>query len=94
MPIGNQITYSTSSLNAELGERANSTQTEMRADVDFFERINALGVAGLEAIGFSPDDAQKYFDTANALNTIAQIYFGQATQAQLFQFDNATAKAR
>lgn len=94
MAIGNQTTYSTTSLNSELGQHATDTQNVMRGDVEFFERINALGVTGLVAIGFSQDDAEKYYNTANYLNTIAEVYFGQATQLALFRFDDATASAR
>jgi hypothetical protein len=94
MAIGNQLTYSTSSLNAELAEIAQEMQDAHRKAREFFERINAFGINGLEGIGFAVDDANNFMQTANYLNTDALIYYGQAAQTPAFNFDDACAKAR
>lgn len=94
MAIGNQLTYSTSSLNAELADIATEMQTAHRRAREFFERINSFGITGLESIGFGPDDANAFMQTANYLNTDALVYYGQAAQTPPFNFDDACAKAR
>lgn len=94
MAIGNQATYSTSSLNAELASIAQEMHDANARAMDFFERVNGLGIAGLTVIGFGVTDGQNFFTTANYLNTMAMLWFGQASQAASFNFDNATAIAR
>ena len=94
MAIGNQSTYSTSSLNSELASIAQEMHDAHTRAMDFFNRVNALGIAGLTAIGFGVTDGQSFFATANYLNTMALLWYGQASQAQAFNFDNATAIAR
>ena len=94
MAIGNQATYSTSSLNSELASIAQEMHDAHSRAMDFFERVNGLGIAGLSTIGFGVTDGQNFFATANYLNTMALLWFGQATQTPSFNYDNATAIAR
>lgn len=92
MPIG----FQGSDVNAPLGTLA----AQLRATADAIRRefsyVAKLGVAGLEAAPYSmaPADAQALFDAYNYLNTIASIYYGQATQATAFDFDDALALVR
>lgn len=94
MAIGNQVTFSTSSLNSELGQTATNSHIVMSANRELFERVNLLGISGLEAIGFSQSDAQAFIQTLGYLNTIAQVYFGTVAQNPAFNFDDAIADAR
>jgi len=94
MAIGNQTTYSIASLNAELALVANEMHDANSHAEDFFARINALGTAGLQAIGFDGPTANAFFTLANQMQTSAAIWFGNATQGSLFNFDNAAAAAR
>jgi hypothetical protein len=94
MPIGNQATYSTTSLNNEIAQVAINFHNAADHAQDFFERINALGVAGLIAIGFDTATADKFFTLANQMNTAAMVWFGDAAQTPPFNFDDASAAAR
>lgn len=51
--------------------------------------LNKLGLAGLETVGFSAADAQSVLDNINHMATVAQVYRGTATQASLFNFEDA-----
>jgi hypothetical protein len=46
------------------------------------------GLATLEALGYSAADAQTALNMISSLNTMAGVYFGTATQATAFNFDN------
>jgi hypothetical protein len=45
-------------------------------------------IAALETLGFSATDAPEILRLVNVLNTVAQIYYGNATQATTYNFDN------
>lgn len=94
MPIGNQASYSTNSLNTEIAQVAVNFHNAADHAQDFFERVNALGVNGLQAIGFDAPTANAFFTLANEMNTAALIWFGQAIQDPAFNYDNASAAAR
>lgn len=96
MAIGNQASYSTSSLNTEIAQVASNFHNAADHAIDFFERINALGVSGLQGIGFDSATAAAFFTLANQMNTAALIWMGQITQSQYqtFNYDNASAAAR
>jgi hypothetical protein len=51
--------------------------------------VNALGQSGLVALGFASADASALITQANYMATLAQVYEGTATQASLFNFQNA-----
>lgn len=94
MSIGNQAGYSITSLNAEIANVAVNFHNSADHAQDFFERINALGVVGLKAIGFSEADANNYYNIANTMNLAALIWFGQATLPAVNNFDLASAAVR
>jgi hypothetical protein len=94
MAIGNQTSYSVTSLNAELGQVATEMHDANSHATDFFERINKLGTAGLQAIGFSASDATAFFTLANQMNTAGFVWFGTASQPVAFPYDDASAAAR
>lgn len=55
----------------------------------FLNGAAGLGLAGLEALGYSQADAQVVLSMASYMATIAQVYDGTATQASLFNFGSA-----
>jgi len=101
MPIGNQVNLSMNQLNIDIGEVAVNFHSSARAAIDFFERVNSIGVAGLANLGFDntvvrpngKTDAQNFFDTANQMNTAGLVWFGTIGTAA-FNFDDATAIVR
>ena len=94
MPIGNSSSASISTLNAQIGELAVRWHDVASASQEFFGSVNKLGLAGLEAIGFTQPDAQRFLDQANSMNTSGGIWFGQLAQTPPFNFDDSTAEAR
>jgi hypothetical protein len=94
MAIGNQTTYSVTSLNAELGDVAVGMHNANSRANDFFERINKLGVAGLKNIGFDDATANAFFAAAGQLNDAYLLWVGQLVKSPAFNFDDATAAAR
>ena len=51
--------------------------------------FNKLGLAGLEALGFTASDAQSVLDDINHMATCAQVYRGTATQTPAFNFEDS-----
>jgi len=94
MSVGYQAQNTVNGLNASLGQIAVNLRNDCQIALNFFENVNALGVAGLQGIGFSAADAQAFFNAANYLQTVAQVYFGTAAQTPAFNFDTALAAAR
>lgn len=94
MAIGNQVNYSTSSLNTELAQVAKEMHDAHDHARDFFLRINKLGIAGLQVIGFDAPTSTSYFTLANQMNSVALIWFGTGTQSATFPYDDASAAAR
>jgi hypothetical protein len=94
MAIGNQVNLGTSELNTEIAHVAIEFHNAAQHAKEFFERINSLGVAGLQNIGFTANDAQTFFDTSNQMNTAAGVWYGTLAQNPAFNFDDATAKVR
>lgn len=92
--IGNQASYSITSLNTELAQVAVDLHNANDHAVDFFERVNKLGTAGLQAIGFDAATATAFFTLANQMNTAGQVWFGSVNQPAAFPYDDASAAAR
>lgn len=95
--IGYQSNLNLSQLNNILGANAVAMRAACEESLRFFnEVVNVLGVTGLQASPFNmtATDAQAFFNVANYLQTVAQIYFGLIAQAVAFNFDTATAAAR
>lgn len=93
MAVGYQITAS--SLNNQLGLLAVQLRDLCRDITETHLPIASLGaddparITALEAAGYSPGDAPSALYLLNVLNTVAAIYYGQATQADLYNFENA-----
>lgn len=51
--------------------------------------LNKLGLAQLEALGFTATDAQSVLNMINYMGTVADVYHGTATQATAFNFEDA-----
>ena len=89
MAVGNQATVQ--SVNGSLSSMAITLRNQCQCIVNLQEFITQLGLAGLEALGFSPTDAASVISYANYLNTIAGVFFGTATQATQYNFANQLA---
>jgi hypothetical protein len=87
--IGEQPTMA--QINNDLTQLALQQRSLAQAIVDFFEQVNDLGTAGLEALGFTSDDAAAMVTNASYLATPSQVYLGTATQGTLFDFDTQLA---
>lgn len=61
---------------------------------EFHAYIARLGTGGLEAAGFTPDDAAEYLRLADVHGTVADIYFGTAAQPGPYDFDDALTALR
>jgi len=92
MAIGEQPTVA--SMNQELTSYVQQIRALMTQIQGFTEDVNDMGAAGLQAVGFASADATAYMTDAGYLTTIQGVYFGTATQATDFNFDNAFASAR
>lgn len=94
MTVGNQA--STGSIDASLSSNALQLREACRTAANFQEFVVSLGLSGLEALGYSPADAQSVLTFASYMNNVAGCYFGTVQQggsggtgAILFNFDNA-----
>jgi hypothetical protein len=92
MAVGNQVDVG--GLNARLGDAAVSLRSVMEQILTLWAFVQPQGQAGLEALGFSADDAAAYFQAANYMQTVAGVYFGTASQGTDFDFDSALALVR
>lgn len=57
--------------------------------VDQRAYLNKLGTTGLEAVGFSAQDAATVLTMIDYMGTVADLYHGTATQATEFDFEDA-----
>lgn len=89
MAVGSVATQA--QLNAQLAQLAQGLRTTAGQILLLWSYANTLGLTGLEALGFTPADAQAYLDAVNHLATVAQVYQGTATQATQFNFQNSLA---
>lgn len=92
MTVGHQLNAAT------VDDRLSGLATGLR---DLMQKIKnlsltvngqATGLAVLEAAGYSPADAQTALNMIAYLNTVAGVYFGTASQATNFSFDNALSQ--
>lgn len=65
---------------------------EQVSDVNL--QVSKQGTAGLQALGAAPADATDIMNRWSQINTIAALYFGTATQAAAFNFDDALSNVR
>ncbi len=96
MTTGNQP--SQGSVNQTLGSLATDLRDICARIANFQTWAVGAGLAGLEAINFTPDAAQDVLNKSNYLSTINGVYKGTVQQggtggtgAILFNFDNALA---
>ena len=94
MPIGSQATVQ--GLNGTLSSLAVQTRNLMQQVRTLQEYAVTTGLTGLQNLGgtgagFGAADAQAYLNMVSTLNTVAGVFFGTATQATLFSFDNAVS---
>jgi hypothetical protein len=91
MAIGNQATPA--GLYSQLTQLSLNLREVMQDISDFNLFVGQLGAAGLEAAPISMDstDAAALVAAAAILNTPAAVYFGTATQAAEYNFNNALA---
>jgi hypothetical protein len=89
MAIGNQPTVT--SVNNDLSNYATQMRNLMQQVQEFNLEVAALGTTGLETVGFNATDAANVVSTAAIMNTVSAVYFGTATQATLYNFNNALA---
>lgn len=94
MAIGNQASYSTTSVNAELAQVATNFHNAADHAEDFFSRINKLGLTGLQSIGFDAPTATLILSLSGQMNEAARIWFGIQALANPFNYDDASAAAR
>src|ERR1700735_1640042 len=92
MSVGNQP--SVESINAQLTLLATALRNDCQNILNFQEWLNGangIGAAGLEALGFTSEDATAAVSFSNYLNTVAGGYYGTATQGTDFNFSSATS---
>ena len=94
MAIGGTASLTEAGLNGQLGNVAVTLRNACQQAVNFFEGVNGLGAAGLEALGFAAADATAFLAAANYMQTVGAVYYGTAAQTPAFNFDNALAAAR
>lgn len=87
MAIGNQA--SVAGINSQLTSYAVQLRNLCDQIKIFNEFIGTLGAAGLETLGFASADATAVVNTAAIMNTVSALYYGTATQATDYDFDNA-----
>lgn len=87
MPVGNSPT--SASLNAELAGLIIRLRGTCQDIAELQKQVTGIGTAGLQATGFTADEAAVYLNAVSYLNTVAGVYRGTATQGSTFDFDNA-----
>jgi hypothetical protein len=87
MSIGSQT--STGNVNSSLTQLALNLRGVTAEILQQWAYLNKLGLAGLQALGFTAADAQAVLDAVNHMATVAQVYRGTATQGSLFNFEDS-----
>lgn len=92
MPVGSNANSSTVDL--ALTSLATQMRQLMQNCEDLSTWINGQGqgLQTLEALGYDAADAQQASTLIAYLNTVAGVYFGTATQASEFNFNNALSQ--
>jgi len=89
MAIG--IPINPGNLNQQAGQLVVNLRNACQAVISFQNTLVAVSQSGLVDAGFSPADATDLMTRINELNTLAEVYFGQATQGTPFNFSNVGA---
>lgn len=78
-------------MNDQVGQIAVNLRNACQSIVNMQNTLVAVGQPALVAAGFTSTDATNLMTAVNQLNTIAQVYYGTATQATMFNFNNVGA---
>jgi hypothetical protein len=87
MTIGTTATVS--GLNGSLTGLALQMRNLAQQIMNLQQYVVAEGTAGLETLGFDSADATNYMTMLSYLDTIAQVFYGTATQPSEYNFANA-----
>lgn len=87
MPAGQQPTIP--GLNGSLTGVALRLRDVCRDIANLNQQIGNLGTSGLIALGTDSPTATDMVNSAAQMNTVAAVYFGTATQATTFDFNDA-----
>ena len=87
--IGNQATMAT--INNTLTSYSVALRSDSQGVLNFYNFVVKLGLPGLEALGYTPADAQAVITAVSYMANIAQIFFGTANLASTFNFADALA---
>ena len=83
------VNYTSSQIDSNLTILTNALRKVMEQLSDQTKQLDNMGVAGLETAGYSAADAATVMQFVGYLNTVTGVYYGTATQATDFDFDNA-----
>lgn len=88
MTVGNQLTQS--NVDQLITNLALALRNTAVAIQNLSMNVNgqATGLATLEAAGYDTANAQTALNAISYLNTVAEVYFGAATQLTAFNFNN------
>jgi hypothetical protein len=86
MSVGRQP--SSNDIDAQITALALQMRNVLQAAADLSTYVNGqgAGLATLEAAGYGGTDAATALSAIGYLNTVAQLYFGNATQGSAFNF--------
>jgi hypothetical protein len=89
MSVGQQI--SNSVIDSQLTQLSVALRDVLQKIDNFNTEINGQGdgLTYLQSIGYDAADAQTVLTLLGYLNTISGVYYGSATQAADFNFNNA-----
>jgi hypothetical protein len=87
MSVG--VQPNSSQIDANLTILSNALRKVMEQLTDFALQVNNMGQNGLETAGYSAADATTALQLVGYLNTITGVYYGTASQATDFDFNNA-----
>lgn len=88
--IGNQTSEAV--INNVAGTLAVNLRNACQQILNFQAWLVGVGAAGLQSgYGFSATDATNLVNAVNYLNTVAEIFDGNASQPTNFNFDNAVS---
>lgn len=93
MPVGFPV--NAANINNQAGMLAVQLRDWARNVANLYQPVIALGAddaarrTALTALGYTAGDAQTILYLVEVLNTVAQVYYGNASQTPPFNFDNA-----
>lgn len=87
MAVGRQP--SSNDIDAQITSLALQTRNVLQAVANLSTNVNGQGTgqATLEGYGYSTDDAATALSAISYMNTVAQVYLGNAAQGSTFDFN-------